>query len=357
MLLPLCANGGMLVGPLIGGLLSSNSGSNRDSRYPYAIPNILIAALYLTAALGVFFFMEETLPTYNRDDNIAYRAWNRLRKLVRRTQTENEHYYQRVDSDEQPSPTTSGPSTNELSDRSMASPTEPPKSVVSRIFTFNVFCTMLAHFIISGHLGTFATLWTIFLSTPVESVSGTHHNTPFKFDGGLGLEPRYVGIVMSILGAIVVVLQMVVYPKLSDRFGTLKVWNAALYAFPVAYMLAPYPALVASETFPSGQVAPKWLAMLFILLVFGIGRTGVTPATTLLINDCTPHPSVRATIHSVATVLGNLARSIFPILALWIYGQGLRIGVVGLGFWCLTGLSITSCFASRWIKDGSAEQD
>lgn len=83
-----------------------------------------------------------------------------------------------------------------------------------------------------------------------------------------------------------------------------------------------------------------------------IGRTGVTPATTLLINDCTPHPSVRGTIHTAGTVIGNLSRSIFPIVAFAIFGKGLEIGVVGLGFWCLAVLGGLACVASRWVEQG-----
>jgi hypothetical protein len=96
-----------------------------------------------------------------------------------------------------------------------------------------------------------------------------------------------------------------------------------------------------------------WLSISFILLLFVIGRTGVTPATTLLINDCTPHPSVRGTIHTAGTVIGNLSRSLFPIIAFAIFGKGLEIGVVGLGFWCLACLGVVACVASQWVEQGS----
>jgi hypothetical protein len=210
---------------------------------------------------------------------------------------------------------------------------------------------MLSHFIISGHLGTFSNLWAIYLSTPVEDWADQH--PPFKFSGGLGMHPRDVGLAMSLLGVIGLVLQLAVYPMLNDRFGTVKIWRAALYIFPLVYVIAPYPSLVASAIFENGKTALVWVAMSFILLLFVTGRAGVTPATTLLINDCTPHPSARGTIHTVGTVMGHLARSVFPVVALAIFGQGLRIGVVGLGFWCLACLAILACVASFWVTEGS----
>ena len=89
------------------------------------------------------------------------------------------------------------------------------------------------------------------------------------------------------------------------------------------------------------------------MVLFILGRTGVTPATTMLINDCTPHPSVRGTIHTTGTVVGNLSRSLFPIASLAIFGQGLRIGIVGLGFWCLMALAVLAYVASLWVTEGS----
>jgi hypothetical protein len=51
--------------------------------------------------------------------------------------------------------------------------------------------------------------------------------------------------------------------------------------------------------------------------------------------------------------MGHLSRSIFPVAALSLSGKGLKIGVVGLGFWCLAGLAILACVVSGWISEGS----
>ena len=149
-------------------------------------------------------------------------------------------------------------------------------------------------------------------------------------------------------------LQVVVYPLLQDRFGTVRIWRTALLVFPVVYLIAPFPSLVASAPSQRGDsiTAAVWIATAVVILLFIVGRTGVTPATTLLINDCTPHPSVRGTIHTAGTVLGNLGRSLFPIGALAIFGQGLRIGVVGLAFWCLMILAVLAYIASLWVTEG-----
>lgn len=196
-------------------------------------------------------------------------------------------------------------------------------------------------------------MWAIFLSTPTADPESQH--PPIHFTGGLGMNPRSVGFAMSLLGATGVLLQAVLYPPLNDRYGTVKLWRAALFIFPFVYLLAPFPALVASASSIHGstKVALTWLAMSAVLFLYVVGRTGTTPATALLINDCTPHPSVRGTIHTAGTMVGNLSRSVFPVITLTIFGRGLNIGVVGLGFWCIMFLAVSACIASRWVTEGT----
>ncbi|KAK5024628.1 hypothetical protein LTS07_008474 [Exophiala sideris] len=353
LLLPLFANAGNLLGPLIGGLLSSNArDAPSQGRYPYLAPNLCVAAVYMIAALGVLFGLNETLESLQHSNEAGlHRTIRRIKSFFSKESTGNYEYAAVRDNDIEvaDSPT----STTESSPAIPKPPKRKRKLPFRRIWTFNVVCTMLSHFVIAGHLGTFSSLWAIFLSTPVGDAES--RQPPFVFNGGLGMLPRDVGFAMALLGAIGVLLQLVVYPLLQDRFGTIRIWRCALLVFPIVYILAPFPSLVASAPSQRGDTTSVlvWLATAGVIVLFIVGRTGVTPATTLLINDCTPHPSVRGTIHTTGTVVGNLARSFFPIGALAIFGQGLRIGVVGLGFWCLMALAILSYVASLWVTEGS----
>jgi hypothetical protein len=36
-----------------------------------------------------------------------------------------------------------------------------------------------------------------------------------------------------------------------------------------------------------------------------------------------------------------------------IHGEGIRIGVVGLGFWCVACLAMLSCITSQWVTEGT----
>ena len=72
-----------------------------------------------------------------------------------------------------------------------------------RILTRNVVFTLLASSTIGFHIGTFNSLWFVFLSTPVydpakppESPNALTRNLPFVFTGGMGLQPREVKVPM-----------------------------------------------------------------------------------------------------------------------------------------------------------------
>lgn len=174
------------------------------------------------------------------------------------------------------------------------------------------------------------------------------------------MDPRGVGTVMSMQGAIGVITQVVLYPTLNDWLGTLRLFRTGLLVFPFTYFIAPFPALVSyyatnrpSNASPYAITEPcVWISVALVLLLYVCGRTGVAPATTLLINDSTPHPSARATIHTTGTIVSSLSRSIFPPIALGMFAYGLRIGFVELGFWFLAGVATLACLASMWVVEG-----
>lgn len=63
----MCFNIGVIIGPILGGLLADPAGSYPSvfghikwlQRYPYSPPNLLSAFFLLCAGLGVFFGLEE----------------------------------------------------------------------------------------------------------------------------------------------------------------------------------------------------------------------------------------------------------------------------------------------------------
>jgi hypothetical protein len=234
-----------------------------------------------------------------------------------------------------------------------------------RIFTPNVISTLTASFLLAFHLGTFNSLWFVFLSTPVydpakgpESPDALARRLPFIFTGGLGLRPPEVGMAMAILGVVGIGLQLCVYPWLSARLGTLRSWRLFLLFFPVTYFLVPYLSIVPSASPPPH---PKdglavWAAIVGVLFLQVMGRTFALPAQTILVNNCTPHPSVLGTVHGIGQSVSSFARTVGPILCGFLYGLGLARGVVGGVFWAISGVAACNVLASLFVREGDGHE-
>jgi hypothetical protein len=234
-----------------------------------------------------------------------------------------------------------------------------------RIFTPNVISTFTASFLLAFHVGTFNSLWFVFLSTPVydpakeaESPDAFTRKLPFIFTGGVGLRPREVGMAMAILGVIGIGLQLGVYPRLSARLGTVRSWQLFLMFFPLTYFLVPYLSLVPSTSPPpSAKDGPAvWLAIACVLFFQVTGRTFALPAQTILVNNCTPHPSVLGTVHGIGQSVSSFARTIGPILCGYLYGLGLARGVIGAVFWFMSGVAGCNVVASLFVREGDGHE-
>lgn len=230
-----------------------------------------------------------------------------------------------------------------------------------RIFTRNVSLTLLCHSLVGFHVGTFNSLWFVFLSTPVydpNTPGAPKQHLPFIFTGGMGLPPARVGLAMSVLGVLGISLQLFVYPTLSARLGTVRCLRLFLLCFPVAYFLAPYLSLVPSTSPPpSPKSGPAmWVSIVFVLLWQVVGRTFVLPNAIVLVNNSTPHPSVLGTLHGVAQSCNSAARTIGPVLCGYLYGIGLVNGVVGAVWWGLSGFAIIGWLTSWLINEGDGHE-
>ena len=151
------------------------------------------------------------------------------------------------------------------------------------------------------------------------------------------MPPRSVGFAMAVLGVVGISLQLLVYPAVSARYGILRSFRYSLCLFPLTYTLTPYLSMIHSSLAPPNQSSGilVWLALSCVLFVQVVGRTFALPANTILINNCSPHPSVLGTLHGIAQSVSSASRTVGPVLGGWGYGKGLQAGVVGAVWWAL----------------------
>lgn len=353
-----------------GSFIGGKDGVYWMKRWPYALPNIVSACFLLFSALAVIFFLEETNELCKDRPDPGLRIGRTIRRYILRQNMATDSGYSAVPGDDfgasdslelQPTPVSAHPDTFASSD--MTSKTSRRVLPFRRIWTRNLIFTLLAHGLLAMHVGGFNTLWFIYLSTPRFDPSHPHPPgyKPYgliHFTGGLALPPARIGVALAILGAIGITLQLFLYPRLSYRLGTTKTFRVFLITFPAAYALAPFLSRVASWSKPpAGVNGPYvWAAMIGVLFIQVLGRTFTLPCTSMLVNNVCPHPSVLGTVHGIGQSVSSLTRTIGPIMFSWVFGKGLNIGVVGLGWWLMAAVATVGLVAAQWVKEGDGHE-
>ncbi|KAK6433349.1 hypothetical protein LTR95_010474 [Oleoguttula sp. CCFEE 5521] len=388
LLLPAAFNVANVAGPILSGLVSEPfdnlpnlfgpagtfggvDGVMWMKRYPYAIANLMSTVLLLGEALLVHYFLDETLKGKRPFDISSLNPMTFLSTTMSTLRTARTHGYRKLAlHDTSTDGLLSQPADHELDhlpshpEKTPYYPPPPPRLPFSRIWTPNVLWSLLSIAIFDFHMGAFANLWILFLATPREFVPEAESDldieprSAFKFASGLAFPPPTIGFAMAIIGFIGVALQFLLYPWANSRFGLMRCFRYSLILFPMAYALAPYVALIPSSS-PSPLPASGtliWLGISSVLLLQVSARTFALPATIILLNNSSPHPSVLATIHGLGQACSATFRTLGPILAGWWYGIWMERGVVGMAWWIVGFVAALGVGASWGVRNGSGHE-
>jgi hypothetical protein len=192
--------------------------------------------------------------------------------------------------------------------------------------------TLFSHHLLALHVSAFNTL--IFLFLPAPRSENTDAHFPLRFTGGLGLSSDRVGLATAIIGVIGFPLQILLYPMLNTKLGTLPSYRLFLPFSMLAYLTIPFLALLPNKPYL------VWPALTLVLASQVVARTFALPGSTILINNCTPHRSVLGTIHGFAQSVSSGARTIGPTAGGWALGLGLKGNCVGAVWWAMAGIAI-----------------
>lgn len=151
----------------------------------------------------------------------------------------------------------------------------------------------------------------------------------FHFSGGLGLSSSRVGLATAIIGCVGLPLQILVYPRVQFKLGTLRAYRTFLPFSPLAYLLMPF--LVLLPRYPW----LVWPAFTCVVSLQVISRTFALPATIILVNNCVTEASLLGTINGLAQSTSSAARTLGPLLGGWGLGLGLQNNIIGAVWWAL----------------------
>ncbi|OCK74211.1 MFS general substrate transporter [Lepidopterella palustris CBS 459.81] len=376
LLLPLAFNVANILGPIVGGLLvdpavsfptafgphslfGGEAGVIWMIEYPYALPSLLCAALLFLEAVAVALLLRETLPTQKHTRWQDSYMVEMTKGIISVLTSRRYQGYTPFGSSQLPSlverDSISMSPVVEYSNEKNPAAKPLQRLPFHRIWTSTVLFTLLSIAIFDFHMGAFSSLWVIFLST---SRTDTEKRDPFHFTGGLAFKPAAIGVALAILGSVGLSLQLILYPWANGRFGLMRCFRYSLFLFPMAYFLAPYISLLPSSTRAPSPASGFliWLGISLVLIFQVVARTFALPASIILLNNSSPHPSVLATIHGIGQSVSSTFRTVGPIASGYWYGIGLQKGTVGLAWWIVAAISAMGCVASFWVRNGSGHE-
>jgi hypothetical protein len=174
------------------------------------------------------------------------------------------------------------------------------------------------------------------------------------------MQPRSVGYAMAIMGITGITLQLLIYPPIHGRLGTLKCYRVFSLLFPLAYTISPFLAAIPAGDNNAAATTTNsillWLAITLVLLIHVMGRIFVMPASITLLNNCTPHPSTLGTVHGIGQTISAAFRTIGPVLAGYLYAVGNSNGVVGLVWWLMCVVAAVAWLVSLFVQEGSGHE-
>jgi len=337
-------------------------------KLPYALPNLICALLIGVSALVLIFALDETHQALRGEQDQGRKIGQWIFKRLKNGR-HTEHRYQQLPAadDMELAPTYVGAASSDLCHIGNGRPltdlagnlttlvaTEPELSPhshsrLSKILTWRVILILLTHHILMLHFSAFNTIVVSFLSAPRPAASTPRTHVGLHFTGGIGLAPSQVGIALALLGLIGLLLQLLVYPAITAQMGSSRSYRLFLLSSALAYTLLPFMTLLPESPWI------VWPGLVLVLAFQALSRTFALPSTIKLVNNCSPCPCLRSTIHGLALSIGSAARILGPMGGGWALGLGLERSIVGVVWWCMAGivignwvlLSVLQCFGSQ----------
>ncbi|KAK0733987.1 major facilitator superfamily domain-containing protein [Lasiosphaeria miniovina] len=278
-------NLGILVGPLIGGLLA-NPVEQYPSLfvnvqflvdYPYVLPTLVVAVLGLSAVVVTVLFVDETLV---RD----------------------------------PLPGSAGAGESAIVKPPRLSTWEVLKSPGVPIVIFAYGHVMLLGF-------SYTAVVPLFWFTPTNL-------------GGFGFSYLQISLFLALTGLAQAIWLVLIFPPLQHRFGTNRVILACAIAWPVEFAAMPFCSMLLRSANPAGT-ATFW-AVAPLVLIIGAGVSMAFTGVQLALNDVSPSPVVLGTLNALALSVVSGVRAFCPALFTTLFAIGARTQWLwGYAIWVL----------------------
>lgn len=206
----------------------------------------------------------------------------------------------------------------------------------SRTFTGPVIQTSIASLILSFHQIVFLEYLPVLLAGEFKKES---LQFPLKMTGGLSWDSQAIGTLLSTTGVIGVLVAAFVFPYMDRHMKAVVGFRGSTAIFPFVYFVLPYLVYSLKEY---NQDLPDWLNPLLTYIVTGLCQLACSiafPQIFILLHRATL-PKHRGLVNGAILSLGSLARCIAPLVWGWLISYFNSIEMGELSWWLLSFICI-----------------
>ena len=149
---------------------------------------------------------------------------------------------------------------------------------------------------------------------------------------------------MSLQGIYSMVAQILLFPFLVSRFGSLRVFQFVVISWPLLYFTIPYLVLLPPRLqMPSIYICLLWKTTSQVLAY---------PSNAILLTNSAPSMLVLGVINGIAASTASLCRAFGPTVSGVIHSWGLKMGYTGLAWWASGLICVLGGVESLWMEEG-----
>lgn len=345
--MPLVWTIGTIFGPAFGGSLARPAekhpsifgGSEFWEKYPFLLPNLASACLFVVGIATGFLFLRETLQSRRDKRDYGLLVGQVLtRPCTSRRKTVNSG----AEDDERTALLGEGGDDGQT-DRC---PKQKPGRRTSwrEVFSTQSVLVLMAYGMLAMHNMAFDSLLPVFLHFPEQEMDGNPDvQLPFKFIGGFGVDSQTIGLFYTLIGIFGMFVQFFFFPTIAKKYGVLNITKLVYLVFPIVYFLTPFTALVPSALRNY---------VVFLLMLTKLSATIFSfPCCTILLTNSASSLSVLGTLNGVGTSISALGRAVGPAIAGITFSFGVKRGYVIIPWWTLTAMAALTAVPTFWIEE------
>lgn len=174
--------------------------------------------------------------------------------------------------------------------------------------------------------------------------SKVDQHLPFHFKGGFGWSSQTNGAFLAVQGVLQMFAQIIVFPWLSRRLGSLRTFWITLCLYPVLYLLAPYLALL-----PTTLRVPGLMLLLIGKVTF---QSLSYPSLAIILTNSSPSKRVLGTLNGVAMSAASVSRGFGPTVSGFMDSLGDNRGMSGLAWWTIAAVALLGWLPGFALKEG-----